>query len=416
MVDTIMVASCGESAVSGVSLVDSLNGTLCQLFTGLSAGGVIITSQYIGKKDLENVCESANQLILSVVSMSLLVTVAALLFRSRIVDGLYGSITPEVRANAMIYFLITALSYPFLALESSGAALFRAMGNSKISLYVSTIMNFVNIAGNALLIYIFHMGAAGVALATLISRILGGILFAYMLTKKENVVHLENFFPINFKWGMIKNILRIAIPGGLETSLFTLGGLFVTSLVATFGTSAIAARAVATNMSSLQLVPNGAIGLAIITVVGQCVGAKEYEQAKYYLKKLLVACMVVTAAMGVITCGFADKIVLLYSLTDDTAVLAVKLIWISGILSPVLNPLSYHISSALRAASDVKFCMVASVVSVFAVRVLLSYVFGAYLGWGIYGVYVGMYADCVVRGIVFSLRFRSGKWKDKAYI
>lgn len=414
MIDTIMVASCGEAAVSGVSLVDSLNGTLVQLFTGLSAGGVVVTAQYVGKRDLKNGCESANQLILSVTAMSLVVTVAALLFRRQILDALYGSIEPEVMKNAMIYFLLTALSYPFLSLESSGAALFRAMGNSKISLYTSTIMNMINICGNALFVFVFKMGAAGVGLATLISRVFGGILFAYMLTKKENTIHLENFFPIRFKWGMIKRILRIAIPGGLETALFTLGGLLVSSLVATFGTGAIAARAVATNISSIQMIPSGAIGLAIVTIVGQCVGAKEYEQAKHYLKKMLLLAILSSVVMGIFTCGFANQIVLLYSLTEDTAALAVKLILLCGVLSPVLNPLSFHISSALRAASDVRFCMVASIVSVFLVRVLLSYVFGAFLGWGIYGVYAGMYADCIVRAIVFSLRFAKGKWKGKA--
>ncbi len=416
MVDTIMVASCGEAAVSGISLVDSINILLINIFSALASGGAVVTAQYIGKGDIKNGCESANQLVISVVAVSGVISALALLFRPVILQTVFGTIEPEVMDNAMIYFMISAFSYPFLALYNAGAALFRSMGNSKLSLYTSLVMNLINICGNALFIYGFGLGVLGAALATLISRICASVFMFIMIVNPHNLIHVHHLLPIRFNWGMIKSILRIGVPNGLENSMFQIGKVLVSSLIASFGTTAIAANAVTGNISSMQVIPGSAIGLALITVVGQCVGAREYQQAKDYTFKLMLVNVAAVGLTSLIVCLNVRNIAGLYHLTNETADLAVKLMLIHGIFCPCIWTPSFSLPNALRAANDVKFTMIVSILSMWFCRIMLSYILGRYMGMGIIGVYIAMVADWVVRGTCFIWRFWRGKWMQKQYI
>ena len=416
MADTLMVAVCGEAAVSGISLVDSINLLLINLLSALTLGGAVITSQYIGKGDIHSGCQSTNQLMISVATLSSAIMLIALIFRQQILSFIFGAIEADVMENALIYFMVTALSYPFLALYNSGAALFRSMGNSKLSLYTSLVMNLLNVAGNALFIFVFDMGVFGAALATLLSRIFGSVFMIYMLSKPGNLIHLEKLFPLVIRWDMIKNILRIGIPSGLENSVFQIGKVMISSLVASFGTVVIAANAVAGNIFSIQCIPGSAIGLAMVTVVGQCVGAREYEQAKKYTYRLMLLCMICTGVVCLVTCLGASQISALYKLTDETAKLAANLIIFHGSFAPIFWPPSFALPNALRGASDVKFTMIASMISMWSCRILLAYLLGDYFGMGIYGVFTAMIGDWIVRGSFFGYRFIKGKWQNKAYI
>lgn len=416
MADTMMVASCGEAAVSGISLVDSLNFLMMTIFGALATGGAVITSQYIGKGDTENGCESANQLVMAVVAISLIVSAFALTLRGSILDFVFGDIAPDVRQNALTYFVITAIAYPFIGLFNSGSALFRAMGNSKLSLYTSLVMNMINVCGNALLIFVFDMGVAGAALATLFSRVCGSAFMMYMLSNRHNKIHLVFFLPLRFRPDMLKNILRIGIPNGLENGMFQIGKVVVSSLVASFGTAAIAANAVAGNVISIQGIPGGAVSMAIITVVGQCVGAGEYGQIKTYLRWLITFEVSTIAAISLFTILNADMIVSFYHLTAETAEIAKIMFTIHGIFLPICEPFSFTLSGVLRAAGDVKFPMVVSILSMWLLRIMCSYLLCYYVGLGAYGVYISMVVDWSGRGICFLLRYLSGKWKGKALV
>ncbi len=416
MVDTIMVASCGEAAVSGISLVDSINILLINIFSALASGGAVVTAQYIGKGDIKEGCESANQLVISIVAVSAVISSAALIFRPAILHMVFGTIEPDVMNNALIYFMLSAFSYPFLALYNAGAALFRSMGNSKLSLYTSLVMNLINICGNALFIYGFDMGVLGAALATLISRICASLFMFIMIVNPHNIVHIENLLPLRINWGMVKNILRIGIPNGLENSMFQIGKVLVSSLVASFGTAAIAANAVAGNIASMQVIPGSAIGLALITVVGQCVGAKEFQQAKEYTFKLMLMNIAAVGLTSFIVCLNVRGIAGLYNLTDETADLAIKLMLIHGIFAPCIWTPSFSLPNALRAANDVKFTMIISILSMWFCRIMLSYILGRYMGLEVIGVYIAMICDWVVRSICFMWRFWKGKWMQKQYI
>jgi len=416
MVDTIMVASCGEAAVSGISLVDSINILLINIFSALASGGAVVTAQYIGKGDIREGCESANQLVISVVAVSSLISAIALVFRPFILRSIFGAIEPDVMNNALVYFLLSAFSYPFLALYNAGAALFRSMGNSKLSLYTSLVMNLINICGNAIFIYGFGLGVFGAALATLISRICASLFMFIMVANPHNIVHLEKLFPLRINWGMIKNILRIGVPNGLENSMFQIGKVLVSSLVASFGTVSIAANAVANNIASMQVIPGSAIGLALITVVGQCVGAREFKQAKDYTRKLMILDVVAVGFASLIVCLNVNRIAGWYNLTSETADLAVKLMLIHGVFAPCIWTPSFSLPNALRAANDVKFTMIVSILSMWFCRIMLSYLFGRYMELGMIGVYMAMICDWVVRGACFIWRFWRGKWMQKQYI
>ena len=298
MFDTMMISSVGEAAVSGVSLVDMVNVLLINLFAALATGGTVVTSQFIGGKDRKSACDSARQLMILSLIASLLIVAAALLLRKLILRLLFGAIADDVMDNAMTYFFWSALSYPFLAIYNSGAALFRSIGNSKIPMYSSLVMNVLNITGNALLLFVAHMGVTGVAIASLISRAAAMLIVLYLLSNRENLIYLNFRERFRIEWGMMKRILHIGIPSCLENSLFQLGRVLVVSIIATFGTIQIAANAVANSYDALGCIPGSAMNLAMITVVGQCVGAGDYPQARYYIKKLLKISYLMTFALN----------------------------------------------------------------------------------------------------------------------
>ncbi len=280
MADTVMVTSAGEAAVSGVSLVDNINLLLIQIFAALATGGTVIVSQYLGRQEVHNARKAAKQLLYTVTAVSMLLMGFALIFREHILSLIFGNIEPDVMDSALVYFLSTALSYPFIAIYNAGAALFRALGNSKISMFNSLIMNVVNITVNAILIYGFHMGALGAGIGTLSSRMVASVVILILLQQHTNPLRVEGLFRPEFHGGMVKRILTVGIPNGLENGMFQVGKILVLSLVTSFGTNAVAANAISGSVASVLNVPGQAIGLAMITVVGRCMGGREIEQAQ----------------------------------------------------------------------------------------------------------------------------------------
>lgn len=411
MLDIVMVSSVGETAVSGVSLVDTINILLIQVFAALATGGAVVASQYLGRHDHQNARAAANQLILSMSVIAALITFIALLFRMPILHLAFGSVEPDIMKNAAVYFLITALSYPFLAIYNAGAALFRSMGNSKISMQASMAMNIINIAGNALGVYVLHLGVAGVALPTLASRIFGAIMMLRLLKNKQNSIYISSYLHLGFNPKMISHIMSIGIPNGLENGMFQFGKLLVASLVSTYGTVSIAANAVASPISTLQITASSAVGLAMVTIVGQCVGANKIDEAVYYTKKLVKWSYAVMALFCLSINLMSPLIVKLYNLTPETASLAIKIFVYHGTMAIFIWPLSFTLPNALRAANDAKFAMIVSILSMWICRIALSYVFGSILGMGVFGVWVAMTVDWVFRSVAYVLRFRGGKWK-----
>lgn len=407
MVDTLMVASCGEASVSGISLVDTICVLMIGLFSAMSSGGAVVAAQYKGKGNMKMVRRASNQIFLAVGGISILFMTVALIGNHGILKLIYGGIDADVMTAARIYFYFAALSFPFLAIYNSGAALFRAVGNSRVSMKISLIANVLNVIGNAILIYIFKLGVAGAAISTLFSRILSSVLILIMV-KNSDEITLEKKFQLDF--AMLKKILYIGIPNGFENSMFQLGKLLLSSLVATFGTVSITANAVANSVGSFQHIPATAIGIAIITVIGQCIGANDQVQAKYYLKKLLKISYASIFALGTILIIFAKPIFHCYNLSTDTLELAVRLLTYSAVCSMFLHPLSFGLGHALRAAGDVTFTMVVAVSSMWICRIFMAYVLASYMQMGIFGVWIAMTLDWLVRSICFTTRIYTGRW------
>lgn len=405
MVDVVMVASIGEAAVSGVSLVDSVNQLLIAFLAALTAGGTVVCSQFIGKRDGDRANETAGQVVTVTVTGTTVLALAFLLSGRHLLMLIFGTVEEAVMDSAVIYFLITAVSFPFLALYNSSAALFRAVGNSRISMKTSMLMNGMNVAGNALCIYVLKMGVAGVAVPTLISRLTASLALFGLLQHPENEVRVSALRDLLPNWELIGRILNIGIPGGVESSLFQFGKLMLQRLVSTLGTASIAGFAVASNLVNFLYLPGTALGLALTTVVGQCVGAGEAEQAKRYTR---IFNGLDYAFLAVLATGLAlgrYRFIGLYSLSDEAVQIAAGLV-LSHSIAMILWPPAFVTPHALRAANDARFTMILSIGCVWIFRVALAYLFVQGLGLSIQYVWYAMYIDWVVRVIAYELRLR----------
>lgn len=416
MADSIMVANVGEAAVSGVSLVDNIMILIINIFAALATGGAVVAGQYIGRKDEKSACKAATQLVWFVSLSAVAIMILVYFGKDIILNQVFGHITAEVKGHADIYLLIVTASIPFIALYNGGAAIFRAMGNSQVSMRVSLLMNAINVTGNAILVFGLRIGTAGVAIPTLISRMVAAIVITVLLCNQTRILHIERTLKIRFDGRMIRKILAIGVPNGLENSMFQLGKILVLSLVSTFGTYAIAANAVSNAIALFQILPGMAISLAITTVISQCVGANDYEQVHYYLKKLLA--IIYVAMVGTVVLIFLALPLILkaYNLSDQTAAAATNIIHFHGISAMIIWPLSFALPAAYRAAGDAKACMYTSIVSMWIFRIGFSYLVGKYMGLGVFGVWVAMVIDWVVRAICFIIRYFNGKWKHGAIV
>ena len=416
MADSIMVANVGEAAVSGVSLVDNIMILIINIFAALATGGAVVAGQYIGRKDEKSACKAATQLVWFVSLSAVAIMILVYFGKDIILNQVFGHITAEVKGHADIYLLIVTASIPFIALYNGGAAIFRAMGNSQVSMRVSLLMNAINVTGNAILVFGLRIGTAGVAIPTLISRMVAAIVITVLLCNQTRILHIELTLKIRFDGRMIRKILAIGVPNGLENSMFQLGKILVLSLVSTFGTYAIAANAVSNAIALFQILPGMAISLAITTVISQCVGANDYEQVHYYLKKLLA--IIYVAMVGTVALIFLALPLILkaYNLSDQTAAAATNIIHFHGISAMIIWPLSFALPAAYRAAGDAKACMYTSIVSMWIFRIGFSYLVGKYMGLGVFGVWVAMVIDWVVRAICFIIRYFNGKWKHGAIV
>lgn len=412
MMDTIMVASVGEAGVSAVSLVDSIMILIIQIFAAIATGGAVVAGQFLGAKDEDNACSADNQLVLFIAALSVGVMALVYLLRGFILHQVFGQISPEVMAYCSTYLDIVSLSIPFIALYNGGAALFRTMGNSKISMYTSLLMNAINVVGNAILIYGFKMEVAGAAIPTLFSRIVAAVVMIALLRNPKLLVHLKRPFVLRFNGGLIKRILYIGVPNGLENSMFQLGKIMLLSLVSGFGTAAIAANAVGNTLATFMVLPGMALGFAVITVISRCIGAGDYEQARYFTKKLLKITYLSMLVTNILVVVAMPVIVKLYNLSEVASTIAMQIILSHGIAAILIWPLAFTLPNTLRAANDVKFSMVISILSMWIFRIGFGYLLAKYLGMGVMGVWFAMYIDWAVRAICFVLRYRSTRWHE----
>lgn len=409
-VDTMMVSNVGSAAISAVSLVDSINVLVIQAFSALAAGGAIICSQYIGQKNHEMANKSARQVLFIITAISVAVTILCLIFRIPLLQFIFGKVEADVMTASRTYFFYTAISFPFIALYDAGASIFRSQGNTRGPMTVSVISNVINIGGNAVLIWVFHMGVAGAAIATLASRIFCAVVVLWQLRLNRQPIVVKNYYQIRPDGKMIGRILSLGIPSGVENSMFQLGKLSIQSSVSTLGTIAIAAQAMTNILENLNGIAAIGVGIGLMTVVGQCLGAGRKDEAIYYIKKLSIIAEIIIIASCLLVFALTIPITKLGGMESQSAQMCFHMVtWIT-IIKPIVWVMAFVPAYGLRAAGDVKFSMLTSCITMWAFRFCLCVYLIRFRGFGPMAVWIGMFTDWTVRGIVFSLRFRSRKW------
>lgn len=413
MADTIMISAVGEAAVSGVSLVDMINNLVFAIFAAMASGGAVIVSQHLGARRAAPAREAAQQLMLTMLVLSVSMMLITFVVKEPLLRLFFGSIEDDVMQNALIYFQISAVSFPFLAIYNACAALFRSMGNAAVTLKTAIAVNLINVVGNAVGVFVLHLGTAGVAIPSLLSRAAGAVILFVLLRRKKQEIYLTHLL-VRPNWNTIHKILYIGVPNGLENGIFQLGRILVVSIIALFGTTQIAANGVANSLDAVGVIVGQATSLAMITVIGQCVGAGSVEQIRFYLKKIMIITYIPQAIMETLIILFLNPILTLYGLSPETT----QLTWILTVIhcgfAALLWPFAFVFPNMLRACNDVRFTMIASIASMFIFRIGLSYVLGVNLGMGAVGVWIAMVVDWVCRIICFTARYRSGHWMKLA--
>ncbi len=410
--DSIMVARVGEAAVSGVSLVDTVMLLIINIFTALATGGAVIAGQYLGRKDPKTGCEATAQLFNFTFLFSIFIMILGYLGQNVILYHVFGKIEPEVMKDSRTYLLIVLSSIPMIAMYNAGAAIFRAMGNSNIAMKTSLLMNSINVFGNALLIFGFHCGVEGVAIPTVVSRGVACVVILILLNNQKHELHILHPYPFKIKWNVLKKILYIGIPNGLENSMFQLGKLAIQSTVSTLGTTAIAAQAMTNMLEMLNGTAVIGVGIGLMTVVGQSLGAGKKDEAVYYMKKLMIFSEVFLIACCAVVYVLARPITMIGGMEAKSAEMCLDMMFWITIVKPIVWMFAFIPAYGMRAAGDVKFSMITSCITMWTFRFCLCVYLIRVCGMGPMAVWIGMFTDWTVRAIVFGLRFKSGKWME----
>lgn len=412
MSDMLLSSYAGEAVVSGVSLVVMFNTIFIYLFTALASGGAVVVSQYIGNKDRKNGDLAASQIYTVSLVFSFVIMVLVLIFNRQILILFFGKVDKDVMAASMTYLRILTYCYPAIALYNAGAALYRSMGKTGITMKISFFMNFINAVGGAIGIFVLHAGVAGVAWPAFMSWTFAAIVMTFLCFGKSNPVSISWMGIFSWDKSMIKRLLKIAVPNGIENGLFQLAKVVLSSITALFGTTQIAANGVAQSIWSMAALVGAAMGPAFITIIGQCIGAGHADAADYYMKKLFRITFVISIFWNALILAFAPLILQLYSLNEEVKRLILVLVIIHNIFNAFIFPIAGPFSNGLRAAGDVKFTMYVSIFTTVVCRVLLSILFGIWMNLGVIGIALAMVCDWCIKAVILSIRYHSGRWKE----
>ncbi len=412
LADSIMVASLGEAAISGVSLVDFLVQLLIFSFSALATGGAVVAGQYLGDKQIDKAQNSATQLVWFSTILSTVLMILVILLRQFLIGLLFGQIDADVWHNAELYLYIVALSIPFLAIYNVGAAIFRTTNNADLPMKILLVCDVLNVVGNAICIYYLGWDVRGVAIPTVISRLLSAVLIMYFAVDEDYKLRIKKTLRHKFDFYVLRKVLQVGIPYGIENGLFQLGRVLVLSIVSTFGTMAIAANSVGYAIGILSVLPGFAINLGLTAVISNCVGANDYEQARYYNKKCLVIVVISHIVINVAIFLLLPLLLGIYNLSAQTAAMASEMIIWHGIFAIIIWPVSFTLPSTFRGAGDSKSVMYISLAVMFACRIGLSYVIAEWMGIGVFGTWIAMFIDWYVRAGIYVYRYFSNKWTE----
>ena len=410
--DSVMVSSLGEAAISGVSLVDFLVQLLIFSFSALATGGAVVAGQYLGNNQVKEARDSATQLVWFSTILSIVLMIAVIFLRKFLIGILFGQIEADVWANAEIYLYFMALSIPCLAIYNAGAAIFRTTNNATIPMNVLFVCDILNVVGNAVCIYYLGWDVRGVAIPTVISRLLSAVLILYFVSDDGYKLHIKKTLRHKFDFILLKKVLHVGIPYGVENGLFQLGRVLVLSLVSTFGTMAIAANSVGYAIGIFSVLPGFAINLGLTAIISNCVGANDYEQARYYNKKCLIIVFISHIIINVLIFAILPVVLNIYNLSAQTAQMTAEMVIWHGIFAVIIWPLSFTLPATFRGAGDSKSVMYISLAVMFTCRIALSYVIADWMGIGVFGTWIAMFIDWYVRAAIYIYRYFSNKWTE----
>ena len=409
--DTFVVSYAGEAAVSGVSLVNSFNTIFIYLFTALASGGAVIISQYIGRHDTEPAGESASQLFTVSLLFSAAAAVVILMLHRQILRLMFGKVEPEVMEACVTYLRISAYSYPAIAVYNAGAAVYRSIGKTSTTMYISVLSNIINVIGNVIGVFVLNAGVAGVAYPSLAARMFSAVVITGLCFRKRERVQYRLGWILQWNRDLMRRILGIAVPNGIENGIFQFVKVALSSVAALFGTYQIAANGIAQSIWSMAALAGVTMGPVFITVIGQCMGAGDSGQAEYYFKKLLKITLLLSLIWNAMIFAVTPLLMKAYILADETKQLVILLVLIHNVFNSIVFPFSGPLGNGLRAAGDVKFTMVVSIASTIGGRLIFSLLFGIVFQMGVIGIACAMCLDWLLRAIIFYVRFKAGKWK-----
>ncbi len=410
MADTMMVSRVGSAAISAVSLTDSINVLIIQVFAALATGGTILCSQYLGQNNKKGSNDAARQVLFTITLISVLLSGICIVWRRPILNLVFGQVEADVMSGSLIYFLLTALSFPALAAFQAGSAFYRAGGNSRFPMTVSVISNGLNIVGNAIFIFVFHWGVMGAALSTLLSRVFAAVVILYYLRLPKQDIVIRDYLAFRPNRHLIGKILLVGVPSGIENGMFQFGKLAIQSSVSTLGTTAIAAQAMAIILESLNGIAGIGIGIGLMTVVGQCIGAGKNEEARYYILKLTGYAELAVTASCILVLILTKPVTLLGGMEPASAKMCLDMMIAITIVKPLVWTVSFIPAYGLRAAGDVRFSMITASVTMWFCRVALATFLIRACGFGPIAVWIGMFADWTIRAVIFTLRYMSDRW------
>lgn len=412
IVDTFVVSFVSEAAVSGVSLVNSFNTIFIFLFTALASGGAVVVSQYLGKKDAENASKSISQLLMISTLFSIIIMITVLIGNRWLLHMLFGSVETDVMEACVTYLRISAYSYPALAIYNAGTSMYRSVGKTKVTMYISIAANMINVIGNCIGVFVLKAGVAGVAWPSLIARVFSAVIITILCFQSTYGVQYYWKRIVNWDRKRIKMILAIAVPNAVESGIFQFVKVALSSVVALFGTYQIAANGIAQSLWSMSALVCVTMGPVFITVIGQCMGAGKIQEAEYFFKKLLKITVCFAVLWNLLIVIITPAIMQIYQVSEETRRLTILLVLIHNVFNSFAYPFADPLGKGLRAAGDIKFTTVISIFTTVAIRLLFSALFSLVFQSGVLGITWAMCLDWTVRAIIFWMRFRRGKWKS----
>ena len=412
LADSMMVASLGEVAISGVSLVDFLVQLLIFSFSALATGGAVIAGQYLGNDEPEKACDASNQLVWFTTILAVIMAVLVLIFRPFLINLFFGQIEPDVFNTSSIYLSYMAISIPFIAIYNSGAAIFRTMNKANLPMQIMFVCDILNVIGNAILLFVFGFGVEGVAIPTVLARALAAVIIIYYVLQERYEIHIRKTLRHKFDWALLRKVLNVGIPYGVENGVFQLGRILILSLVSTFGTIAIAANSVGYAIGIFSVLPGFAINLGLTAVISRCVGHNDYEQAKFYNKKILIITFLSHLAINLLIFALLPYILQIYNLSPAASALTYQMVVWHGIFAVLIWPIAFTLPTTFRGAGDAKWPMAVSLSVMFICRIALSYVIADFMGVGVFGTWIAMFIDWYVRAAFYVYRYFSGKWME----